>query len=186
MRTAKTSTEFGFHHWDTLRLNKALKRAADKRTFQRVQALLLVARGRSVSEVAEISGVHVQTVYNWIHLYLETQQPGTLADTPRSGRPPAAKPVTAARIERELRRNPLRLSYQTTVWTVPLLAEHLSHLYRCEMSPHTLRRRMRAMGLRCKRPRYFYEEKSRSKSEDFPFRLSKVTSQAQEIRDAWR
>ena len=159
MRTAKTSTELGFHHWDSLRLSKALKRVTDKRAFQRLQALLLIARGRAVSEVADISGVHVQTVYNWIHLYLETHQPDTLADTPRSGRPPAAKAVTAARIERELRRNPLRLGYQTTVWTVPLLADHLSHLYRCEMSPHTLRRRMRAMGLRCKRPRYVYEEK---------------------------
>ena len=82
-----------------------------------------------------------------------------LADTPRSGRPLAAKSVTAARIKRELRRNPLRLGYQTTVWTVPLLAKHLSRLYGCALSPYTLRRRMRAMGLRCKRPHYFYEEK---------------------------
>jgi transposase len=165
MRSTKTSTELGFTGWDKLRLSKALKRATDKRTFQRLQALLLVARGRSVSEVADISGVRMQTVYNWLHLYLETHEPDALADTPRRGRPPVAKPVTAARIARELRRNPLRLGYQTTVWTVPLLAQHLSHLYQCSMSPYTLRRRMRAMGLRCKRPRYFYEEKDQHRAQ---------------------
>lgn len=59
----------------------------------------------------------------------------------------------------ELRRVPSSLGYRTGVWTVDLLAAHLSVRYRCAISPRTLRRRMRALGLRCKRPRYVYSEK---------------------------
>jgi transposase len=159
MRIAKSPAEFGFNRYDEPRLKKAVKQAVDKRTFQRLQAVLLVAQGRTISEVTEISGVSAKTVYNWVSLYLDQRQVAALCDAPRSGRPPVAKPITAARILRELRRNPLRLGYRTTVWTVELLARHLSQRYWCMISPRTLRRRMKEIGLRCKRPRYFYEEK---------------------------
>jgi transposase len=159
MRTAKSPAELGFNCYDELRLKKALKRAADKRPFQRVQAVLLVAQGRAINEVAPLAGVSGQTVYNWVTLYLASPQVAALEDSPRSGRPLTATPITSARILREVRRNPLRLGYRTTVWTVPLLARHLSQRYHGSLSPYTLRRRMKASGLRCKRPRYFYEEK---------------------------
>jgi transposase len=83
----------------------------------------------------------------------------SLEDAPRSGRPRAAARVTDARIVREFRRDPLRLGYNTTGWTVPLLATHLSQKYGCRLSPATLRRRMRHLGLRWKRPRYVYADK---------------------------
>ena len=126
MRKAKSPAEHGFNRYDEPRLKKALKRAADKRTFQRVQAVLLVAQGRTINEVAEIAGVTGQTVYNWVSLYLDQHQVAALEETPRSGRPLIAKAITKARILRELRRNPLRCGYRTTVWTVKLLAERLS------------------------------------------------------------
>jgi transposase len=103
--------------------------------------------------------VSLQTVYNWLSRYLGRHQVAALEEAPRSGRPPIAKQITKARILRELRRNPLRLGYPTTVWTVELLAHRLSERYQCTISSDTLRRRMRQIGLRCKRPRYFYEEK---------------------------
>jgi transposase len=159
MRIAKSSAELGFNGYDERRLKKALKRAVDKRTFQRVQAVLLVAQGRAIPEVALIAGVSLQAVYNWVTLYLASRQVAALKDALRSGRPRIAPLITAARILREVRRNPLRLGYRTTVWTVPLLTHHLSRLYQCNLSSYTLRRRMKALGLRCKRPRYVYEEK---------------------------
>jgi transposase len=159
MRTAKSPVELGFNCYDERRLKKALKRAVDKRTFQRVQAVRLVAQGRALPEVASIAGVSLQAVYNWVTLYLASHQVSALEDAPRSGRPRTAIPITSACILGEVGRNPLRLGYRTTVWTVPLLARHLSRLYHCSLSSYTLRRRMKALGLRCKRPRYFYEEK---------------------------
>jgi len=74
MRTAKSPAELGFSHRDVQRLKKALKRAENKRVFQRVQAVLLVAQGRAISDVADISGVNVRSVYNWVNCYLEQHQ----------------------------------------------------------------------------------------------------------------
>ncbi len=159
MRTAKSPAEFGFNCYDEQRLKKALRQTVNKRIFQRVQAVLLVAQGRAISEVADIAGVNLRTVYNWVNGYLDQRQIASLTDATRSGRPAAAPAITAARILRELRRDPLRLGYRTTVWTVKLLAQHLSQGYQCDIRPRTLRRRMKELGLRCKRPRYFYEEK---------------------------
>jgi transposase len=160
MRIAKRPTELGFNQYDVHRLTKALKSTTEVRLFQRVQAVLWVAQGDTISEVAELLGVSVQSVYNWLQRYLAVHQVAALADAPRSGRPVTAPQITAADILQHLQGNPLQLGYRTTVWSVKLLAAHLSRQYHCPINPHTLRRRMKAMGLRCKRPRYFYEEKA--------------------------
>jgi transposase len=46
------------------------------------------------------------------------------------------------------------LGYTSTGWTVALLAQHLSKRHGCAITARTLRRRMKALGLRWKRPRY--------------------------------
>lgn len=160
MRIAKRPAELGFNQYDVSRLTKALKRATDARLFQRVQAVLWVAQGETISEVTELTGVSGQTVYNWLQRYLACHQAAVLADAPRSGRPVTAPQITAPQILQHLRCHPLHLGYRTTVWSVKLLAAHLSRQYDCPISPHTLRRRRKAMGVRCQRPRYFYEEKA--------------------------
>lgn len=159
MRTPKSPAEFGFNRYDQQRLRKALKQVNDKRSFRRLQAVLLVAQGRTVNEAASITDVSLQTIYNWLDPYLKSHQVESLYDRERAGRPLVAKTITDARVLRELQRNPLRLGYGTTVWTVALLANHLTKRYGCSISPRTLRRRMKHIGLRCKRPRFFYSEK---------------------------
>lgn len=159
MRKARSPSEIGLSRHDERRLKKMFKQTESKPLFQRVQAVLLVAQGRGVREGADIAGVSVQTVYIWIKRYLKERKATALEDAHRSGRPQIASHITSARILRELRRNPLKLGYRTTTWTVKLLAHQLSQRFNCVISPYTLRRRMKAMGLRCKRPRYAYEEK---------------------------
>jgi len=159
MRIARNAATLGFTRSDRRQLAQALKHATEVRTYQRLQAVFLVARGREVKDVAQIVGASCQTLYNWLNWYLQDHSAAVLSDAPRAGRPRVAPALTATRLKREFGRDPLRLGYQTTVWTVPLLAAHLSHRYNCALSPATLRRRMRAMGLRWKRPRYVYAEK---------------------------
>jgi transposase len=129
------------------------------RAYKRRQAVRLIATGRAVKDVAQIVGVRDQTIYNWVNCYLQEHAADALFDEPRAGRPPVAPGITAARIKREFGRDPLRLGYQATVWTVALFTTHLSRRYRCRLSPDTLRRRLRQLGLRWKRPRYVYAEK---------------------------
>ena len=159
MRKALSSSERGFTAHDRPRLSRALTQTAIARVFRRIQAVLLIAEGRTVGEAAQITGFSLQSVYNLVHRYLQSHQVESLHERPHTGRPPDASELTAAQIVRELRRSPLRLGYRTNVWTVETLALHLSQRYQFAIAPWTLRRRMKHLGLVCKRPRYFYSEK---------------------------
>jgi transposase len=145
---------FKFTARDRSRLAATLKRARDARLFRRLQAILLVADGTPVSEVARLAGASRQSVYNWLQHYAASRRAEALRDGARAGRPRAADDLTGERILEELRRDPLTLGYSTQVWTVALLARHLAERCGCAVSERTLRRRMRAAGLRWKRPRY--------------------------------
>lgn len=159
MHKQKRAMTFGFDCYDKGRLRSALAKATDAKVYVRLKAVLLVLEGMPVREVAAFFDKGRRSVYHWITTYLKDHQVRSLEEGPRSGRPLAAQDITNARILRELKRNPLKLGYQTTVWTVEILAKHLSHCYGCEIRPFTLYRRMKAIGLRSKRPRYIYEEK---------------------------
>ena len=74
MRTAKRPSELGLNQYDIARLTTALQHVTDARLFQRVQAVLWIAQGATVSEVAELTGVSGQTIYNW----LQAEEPPAL------------------------------------------------------------------------------------------------------------
>lgn len=165
MSKKKAGTTFSFDRYDKARLQKAILKATDARVNIRLRAVLLVASGKRVSEVAALFGTSRRIVYHWITTYLKYHEPSSLFEAPRSGRPLSAQDITDKRILRELKRNPLKLGYNTTVWTVVLLAEHLNARYGSSIHPRTLYRRMIAMGLRCKRPRYVYSEKDPNRAQ---------------------
>jgi transposase len=159
MRTAKGPAELGFTRYDRPRLTKALRGATEARDSRRLQAVLLVARGRPITEVAQITCVSRRSVYVWLERYLKDHRVEDLTERPRSGRPTTAEVITDGRIRRELAKSPMALGYSTTTWTVKTLANHLSRTYDCPITERTLRRRMRDMGLCWKRPRYVYSTK---------------------------
>jgi transposase len=149
-----------FNKYDQRRLEKALKQAKDARSYRRIRAVLMVASGILVSMVCEILGVSRRSVQYWLKKYLKRRQVEDLQEGFRTGRPIMAEKITPARIAREFQRDPLRLGYNSVCWTVPLLATHLSKRYGCRISAITLRRRMKEMGLRWKRPRYIFSAKA--------------------------
>jgi len=159
MRKSQSPSERGFTAHDRQRLAKALTQTGEARVFRRLQAVRLIAEGRTVLETARITGVSLQSVYNVVQRYLQSQQIQGLYDLPHPGRPPAAPQLTASQVVQVLQQSPLTLGYRTNVWTVKTLAVHLSHRSQCSIAPWTLRRRMKPLGLVCKRPRYFYAEK---------------------------
>lgn len=165
MRRAKNPAERGFEPYDKQRLARALRGVGNARICRRVQAVLLVARGRTVPETAEIAGVPSWAVHDWIRTYLRTHDPDSLRDAPRSGRPRAGPAVTKERIEREIRRDPMPLGYNRTGWTVSLRAHHLRQKYGSCPSVRTRRRRMHEPGLRWKRPRHVYAAKDPNRAQ---------------------
>ncbi len=159
MRRALSPAELGFSKHDHQRLAKALRTETEARTLRRLQAVRLVAAGYDLTTAAHLTGFSQRSLYRFVSRYLKAHQTTALSDEKHTGRPSLAPQVTAKHILRELQRVPHLLGYRTNVWTVELLATHLSQRYHCSISARTLRRRMKAIGLRCKRPRYVYSEK---------------------------
>src|SRR3954454_2163049 len=160
MRTAKGPHELGLSHNDRRRLKQALRSATDARDFRRLQAVLLVAQGRSIADVAQVAFVSSRSIYAWLGKYLKHHRVEDLLERPRSGRPPAAEVITDECIKRELAKDPTALGYSTKTWTVRVLANHLSRTYDCPITECTLRRRLHDAGLSWKRPRYSFSNKA--------------------------
>ena len=66
--------------WQWRRLERQLREAEDVPLYRRTLALLEVARGRSVAEVARALGVSRQSIYNWAAAYSADYDPLALAD----------------------------------------------------------------------------------------------------------
>ena len=160
-----SAKEFGFERYDRGRLQKVIDRVQDKKTYIRLRAVQMVAEGEFISDVAELWDTSTRVIYNWIKRYVKDHQPQSLFDKPKVGRPRVAARITNARISKELKGNPMHFGYFVNTWTVATLADHLNKRYDCSISPRTLYRRMKEMGLECKRPKYFYEEKDPNRTQ---------------------
>lgn len=165
MRKQKSAKELGFDRYDKGRLQKIINQVEDKRTFIRLRSVQMIAEGKEIADVAQIWDVTPQIIYNWIKTYLKDHLPQSLFDKPKKGRPRVAEQITDNRILKELKGNPMSLGYFVNTWTVATLAHRLNKRYGCSISPRTLYRRMKAMGLECKRPKYFYEEKDPNRTQ---------------------
>lgn len=141
---------------DRKRLAAALATAREARVYRRVEALLLVAEGQTVTEAARRCHVDRSSVHRWLRQYGAQRDATALVDRPRSGRPRQSSRLTPRRLAAVLARDPRRCGYLATSWTVPLLAHYLATHQGIVISARTLRRRLHEADYRWKRPRYVY------------------------------
>ena len=133
---------------DRRRLEQALAAAREAREYRRLEAMLLVAQGQSISEAARRVRVARLSVRRWLDRYVHERDARALAERPRSGRPRQAHRLTPRRLAATLARDPRRCGYLATTWTVPLLAQHLATHDGIALSTRTLRRRLHEAGWR--------------------------------------
>ena len=159
MKEEHASRSSGCSWWDRRRLVRALQEARDVRLFRRLQAVLRVAEGGSVSGAARQAGVDRSSLHRWVKLYLQSHQVENLIDASRSGRPCEADDLDEELLAEVLALDPREQGYWATTWTVPLLTTYLREQYGCPVSARTLRRRLHDFGWRWKRPRYTFSER---------------------------
>lgn len=142
------------------RLAMAMRKTTSARLLRRLQAVRLAAEGRAAKEIAVVVGASRRSVTYWLKTYRAAprRQPPAAALAPKVNRGRAAllPELTRERLLAEVDRDPLALGYAATGWTVALLATHLQERCGLALNAHTLRRRLRAFGLRWKRPRYAF------------------------------
>jgi transposase len=141
MRRVRGPTELGLTAYVRRRLERALREARDARHFRRLLAVKLVAEGMSVGAVARLCALSRPIVYRWLGRYLEAHEPEALLDSPRTGRPRGASPLTDTLLRRLVQQSPQEAGWATHGWTVPLLCTHLQQ-QGIDVSPRTLRRRL--------------------------------------------
>jgi transposase len=135
----------------------ALLQGPTAREPRRAQALVWLAQGFAVEEVADLLGVSRQTVYNGARRF-EDRDGGDLrqrlADAPRSGRPPTALGVIDPLLAAVRDRDPRDLGYRATSWTNGLLRRYLRQAHQVCVSRRSVGRALARLGVRWKRPRH--------------------------------
>src|SRR3954471_8793125 len=134
------------------------------RRWRRYQAILLLGDGKHPAEVAASVGCSRASVYSWLAAW----RADGLAGLVEAAHPPPirahAAPLEALLIDL-LADDPQRHGHHATGWTIPLLHGEAAAAG-IVVSEHTVRRAVRRLGWRWKRPKYVlgrpdpaYEEK---------------------------
>ena len=137
-------------HQQTLR--QLTRTDPDPRVRHRADGLLLVARGRSVSEAARSFGCARNSLRAWGERFLAEGRDG-LADRGRRGRPPKLDAAARNLLETALIASPLDYEYPVTVWTVADLTDLLGR-QGWSVHPVSVYRALHELGYRYRRPRH--------------------------------
>lgn len=156
--------------WQRRDLERQLRATGDAHVYRRTLAVLEVAQGEPVADVARRWRVTPRVVYDWREAYTEESNPYVLYDQGRSGRPTRLTQEDRTGLCGLLRRSPQDLGYFATEWTVPLLCKHLARCTGKDRSEDTLRRELYRLDSVGKRPRYFLDPdpERRGKKEAYP------------------
>jgi len=138
-------------------LEGLLARTPLAKEHARALALLWLADGRPVAEVAELLRVSRQSVYNWVDRFERRDGQGLrarLLDAPRSGRPATASGIIDPLIAEVIDTDPRELGYRSTNWTAGLLVRYLKRSHGIEVSRRSVGLAIDRLGIRWKRPRH--------------------------------
>jgi transposase len=138
-------------------LEGLLARTPSAKEWCRARALLWLAEGHSVGEVAELLLVSRQSVYNWADRFERGEGldlRARLLDAPRSGRPPTALRIIDPLIAEVIDNDPRELGYRSTNWTAGLLMRYLKRDHGIGVSRRSVGLAIESLGIRWKRPRH--------------------------------
>lgn len=150
-------TDFILSGKQRVRLQHLVSHSDDARQLLRAYALLWLDDGDSVIEIAQRLRVSRQSVYNWVSRF-HSRSDGDfaygLADAIRSGRPCTATGIIDPFIDAVIDCDPRQFGYLSTVWTAPLLVEHLRQQHHLSVSDDSVRLAIKRLKIRWKRPRH--------------------------------
>lgn len=121
-------------------IRRALHSAHDGHLLHRLDGVLLVAEGRSCSEVANWFGVNRRTIERWVHAADLRGADGLAEHHQHGGRPAKLSATQRLEIGLALLTAPSELGYSERRWTGKRLALHLVRRYRLELSVRSCQR----------------------------------------------
>lgn len=154
--------DFSLNARERRALEAVVSSTKDVRPLKRAQALLAVAAGEAVTDVARRLQVARNTIYNWMARIPDRAGAiaERLADADRSGRPDDLIQSLLAALPPLLAKKPTDCGYRYAEWTTGLLQAHLRDEQSIDASVSTIRHALRELGYRWKRPRYVLRRRS--------------------------
>lgn len=125
----------------------------DPRVRRRAHALHLLAEGHSVAAVARLVETAPNRVRAWRSRFLAGGRP-SLADEPRTGRPPKLDAAALAFLEEALEAGPQAYGLPVTIWSIRDLREVLAARLGIRVCAATVHRAVQRLGYRYRRPRH--------------------------------
>jgi transposase len=157
------------------RLEAQLKATHDAGLFRRTLAVLEVASGTSVTEVARLLRTSRVSIHHWLACYSQDHDPTALADHRGGNHPSVWTEDLQAALRECLGQSPDRFGFQAVSWTVGLLQQQLAPLCEGGLSTRTIRRPLDDLGYVWKRPRYILDpDPERDKKTAHPTALAAV------------
>jgi transposase len=132
-------------------------RGRDARMVRRAQGLRWLDQGEHPIAIAHRLGVTREAVYSWarrLRGMVDRPLAQGLRDQPRSGCPRRKRHAVEELVEQVMDARPSEYGYQAEGWTATLIRYHLQAKQAIEVSETTVRRCLKGMGYRWKRPRY--------------------------------
>jgi transposase len=130
---------------------------------RRAQALLWLDQGEAVAGVAQRLGLTPRALRNIVARYLaRLDRPVVerIADQPHPGRPAEKRQQVAQVLAELLPQPPAEFGYRGFAWTTPMLRCQVERRLQAPTSERTIRRALRTMRYRYKRPRYVLARRS--------------------------
>jgi transposase len=141
--------------------------ALEKRRFQAIQ---LLGRGLSQSEIARQLRVVRQSVARWVHEY-RAEGKSALQKAGRAGRKPRLNEQQRQQLEKLLLRGPEQLGYETPLWTCPRVAHLIEQEFKVRYHEGHVWRILDGLGWSPQRP----EGRARERNEEQVLQWRKKT-----------
>ncbi len=144
-------------------LERIARSSSLAREVRRAQALLWLHRGESVDQVAQRLGMSRQAIYVLVNRYRSRKSRPVIErvqDRPHTGRPADKLKKVTKVIQCLLSHSPSQYGYRSPFWTVPMLGGQAARQIGAPVSDDTVRRALRLLRHRYKRPRYVLARRS--------------------------
>lgn len=143
-----------------------INRSEEARYDHRLHGLLLICRGMSAYEVAEMLGHNATTVQRWIRSF-EAKGFSGLQDRERPGRPQRLMPEQVRQINHDLRKSPREFGYAQSLWDGKLLSHHIAQRENVILGVRQCQRLFHQLNFRLRKPRPVIARADREAQEAF-------------------
>jgi transposase len=133
--------------FDASALRGLARRSKDTAQARRLLSLAVIYDGGSRTEAALLGNVTLQIVRNWV-VRFNAEGPGGLRDRKSPGPTPLLNAAHRAALLQMIERGPTPAIHGVVRWRITDLGQWLWEEFQVSVSPHTLSRVLRGMGLR--------------------------------------